>query len=83
MDCGTFHVEMGFTKENSLKTFALFSVHRGNRVRFDVDYTTRGQFMWANGEQAITTTLNPEQLRALVAGLPWQTLTHDHAITVV
>ncbi|VVE84615.1 transposase [Pandoraea sputorum] len=43
----------------------------------------RGRFVWTNGEQAIAAALNPEQLRALVTGLPWQTLTHDHAITVV
>ncbi|WP_157380582.1 IS66 family insertion sequence element accessory protein TnpB [Burkholderia ubonensis] len=43
----------------------------------------KGRFIWTNGEHAIATALNPEQLRALVTGLPWQTLTHDHAITVV
>ena len=43
----------------------------------------KGRFIWTNGDQAIATALNPEQLRALVTGLPWQTLTHDHAITVV
>ena len=43
----------------------------------------KGRFIWTNGDQAIATSLNPEQLRALVTGLPWQTLTHDHAITVV
>ncbi len=43
----------------------------------------KGRFVWTNGDQAIATALNPEQLRALVTGLPWQTLTRDHAITVV
>ncbi len=43
----------------------------------------KGRFIWTNGDQTIATALNAEQLRALVTGLPWQTLTHDHAITVV
>ncbi|AIP20071.1 transposase [Burkholderia pseudomallei] len=43
----------------------------------------KGRFVWTNGEQAIALPLNPEQLRALVAGLPWRTLTPDHAITVL
>ena len=43
----------------------------------------KGRFIWTNGDLTIATALNPEQLRALVMGLPWQTLTHDHAITVV
>ncbi|WP_439896936.1 IS66 family insertion sequence element accessory protein TnpB [Burkholderia ubonensis] len=42
----------------------------------------KGRFIWTNGEHAIATALNPEQLRALVTGLPWQTLTrvvaHQH-----
>lgn len=43
----------------------------------------KGRFVWTNGEQAIALPLNPEQLRALVTGLPWRTLTPDHAITVL
>jgi transposase len=43
----------------------------------------KGRFIWTNGEQAVAVSLNPEQLRALVTGLPWRTLAHDHAITVV
>jgi transposase len=43
----------------------------------------KGRFIWTNGDQTVVTALNPEQLRALVTGLPWQTLTHDHAIMVV
>jgi hypothetical protein len=40
----------------------------------------KGQFIWTNGEQAIAAAMNPEQLRALVTGLPWQTLTHDYVL---
>ncbi|WP_323123559.1 IS66 family insertion sequence element accessory protein TnpB [Burkholderia alba] len=43
----------------------------------------KGRFVWTNGEQAVAMSLNPDQLRALVAGLPWRTLTPDHAITVL
>ncbi|WP_415878038.1 hypothetical protein [Mycetohabitans rhizoxinica] len=39
--------------------------------------------MWTNGNQAIAAALNLAQLRALITGLPWHTLAHDHAITVV
>lgn len=43
----------------------------------------KGRFVWTNGHTGITVALNAEQLHALVTGLPWQTLAHDHAIAVV
>ncbi|WP_321900121.1 IS66 family insertion sequence element accessory protein TnpB [Paraburkholderia heleia] len=43
----------------------------------------KGRFIWTNGDQAIAAALNPEQLQALVTGLPWQTFAHDHVITLV
>lgn len=43
----------------------------------------KGRFIWTNGDLMIATALNPEQLQALVMGLPWRTLAHGHAITVV
>jgi transposase len=43
----------------------------------------KGHFVWANGYAETTQTLNPEQLQALVIGLPWQTLAHDHVIALV
>ncbi|MCF7696090.1 MULTISPECIES: IS66 family insertion sequence element accessory protein TnpB [Mycetohabitans] len=43
----------------------------------------KGRFIWTNGNQAIAAALNLAQLRALITGLPWHTLAHDHAITVV
>jgi transposase len=43
----------------------------------------KGRFIWTNGEHAIAVSLNADQLRALVTGLPWRTLTPDHAITVI
>ena len=41
----------------------------------------KGRFVWADGTTVIG--LNEDQLRALVKGLPWATLTFDHAIAVV
>ncbi|MFM0438529.1 IS66 family insertion sequence element accessory protein TnpB [Paraburkholderia strydomiana] len=43
----------------------------------------KGRFVWTNGEQAVSVGLSPEQLQALVMGLPWRTLAPDHAITVL
>jgi transposase len=43
----------------------------------------KGRFVRATGVAAMSVTLNHEQLRALVTGLPWKTLAHDHAIAVV
>lgn len=43
----------------------------------------KGRFVWADGQAGIAAALNAEQLRALVTGLPWKTLAHDHAIALV
>lgn len=43
----------------------------------------KGRFVWAHDDTAIAVALNTDQLQALVTGLPWKTLTHNHAITVV
>lgn len=43
----------------------------------------KGRFVWTDGSTAVTVALNEDQLRALVTGLPWKTLTHDHTISVV
>ena len=43
----------------------------------------KGHFTWADDATAGSVTLNQEQLCALVTGLPWKTLAHDHAIAVV
>ncbi|MBC8743079.1 transposase, partial [Paraburkholderia sp. UCT31] len=39
----------------------------------------KGRFVWTNGHEAVAVALNPEQLRALVTGLPWQTGPHGPA----
>ncbi len=43
----------------------------------------KGRFTWTDGAAAMTVALNAEQLSALVTGLPWKTLVHDHVIAVV
>lgn len=43
----------------------------------------KGRFVWADGQTGMTVALNAEQLGALVTGLPWKNLAHDHAIAVV
>ena len=58
-------------------------VHDGFGIWLAARRLNKGRFIWTNGDQAIATALNPEQLQALVTGLPWQTLAHDHAITLV
>lgn len=43
----------------------------------------KGRFVWTDGQTAVAVPINAEQLRALVTGLPWKTLAHDHTIAVV
>jgi transposase len=43
----------------------------------------KGRFVWINSQTSISVALNAEQLQALVTGLPWQTLSRDHAIAVI
>lgn len=43
----------------------------------------KGRFVWSDGQTGIANALNTEQLCALVSGLPWKTLAHDHAIALV
>jgi transposase len=42
----------------------------------------KGRFVWGDASVR-TVSLNEDQLRALVTGLPWKTLAHGHAISVV
>jgi transposase len=43
----------------------------------------KGRFVWTDGNAETTVSLNADQLCALVTGLPWKPLAHDHAIAVV
>ncbi|MEM5318184.1 IS66 family insertion sequence element accessory protein TnpB [Paraburkholderia sp. JHI869] len=49
-------------------------VYNGFGIWLAARRLNKGRFVWTNGEQTIATALNPEQLRAMVTGLPWQTL---------
>ena len=70
-----------FANKNSTRMKVL--VYDGFGIWLAARRLNKGRFVWTNGQTAITVALNPEQLRALVTGLPWQTLTRDHAICVV
>lgn len=71
----------------------LFTNKRANRIRvlvhdgFGVWLAARrlnqGCFAWPGGEQGTQRELNPEQLQALVVGLPWKRLGQDAAISVL
>ena len=41
------------------------------------------RFVWTDGQSAVAMAMNADQLRALVVGLPWQTLARDHVIAVL
>jgi transposase len=43
----------------------------------------KGRFTWTTDAGIPSIGLNEEQLRALVTGLPWKNLTHDHVIAVI
>lgn len=43
----------------------------------------KGWFVWHDGKAVIAVPINAAQFRALVAGLSWKSLVHDHTITVV
>lgn len=43
----------------------------------------KGRFVWGDAANIALVGLNADQLCALVTGLPWQNLAHDHAIAVV
>jgi transposase len=70
-----------FANKNSTRMKVL--VYDGLGIWLAARRLNKGRFIWTNGDLMIATALNPEQLQALVMGLPWRTLAHDHAITVV
>lgn len=70
-----------FANKNSTRMKVL--VYDGFGLWLAARRLNKGRFVWTDGQTSIAVALNAEQLRALVSGLPWQTLAHDHAITVV
>lgn len=70
-----------FTNRHSTRLKVL--VYDGFGIWLAARRLNKGRFIWTAGDQAIATALNLAQLRALVTGLPWHTLAHEHAISVV
>jgi transposase len=70
-----------FANRNSTRIKVL--VYDGFGLWLAARRLNRGRFIWTDGQTAIATPINAEQLRALVTGLPWKTLETGHAITVV
>lgn len=70
-----------FAIKNSTRVKVL--VYDGFGIWLAARRLSKGQFVWTNGPTAIALPLGPEQLRALVIGLPWQTLAEGHAISLL
>jgi hypothetical protein len=71
----------------------LFANRRGNRMKVLIHdgigvwlaarRLNRGRFVWPEPGLATRLALTPEQLQALVVGLPWQRLGEDGVITLL
>ncbi|MEM5340174.1 IS66 family insertion sequence element accessory protein TnpB [Paraburkholderia azotifigens] len=81
--CGAARPHHAYLFANRHSTRMKVLVYDGLGIWLATRRLNRGRFVWSNGEQSVSLPLNQEQLRALVTGLPWQTLASDHAITVV
>ncbi|MCL7463415.1 IS66 family insertion sequence element accessory protein TnpB [Pseudomonas sp. NW5] len=58
-------------------------VHDGFGVWLAARRLNQGRFVWPGSEQGTQRELTPEQLRALVIGLPWRRLGDDASISVL
>ncbi|MNT81077.1 IS66 Orf2 like protein [compost metagenome] len=58
-------------------------VHDGIGIWLAARRLNRGRFLWASDPTTIATSLCPEQLQALVLGLPWQRVGQSGAISVM
>jgi transposase len=70
-----------FANKNSTRMKVL--VYDGFGIWLAARRLNKGRFVWTDGQTAIAVAINAEQLRALVIGLPWKTLSPDHTIAVV
>jgi transposase len=70
-----------FANKNVMRMKVL--VYDGFGIWLAVRRLNKERFIWTDGTTAATVALNAEQLGALVTGLAWKTLAHDHAIAVV
>ena len=69
-----------FTNKRSTRIKVL--VYDGFGIWLASRRLNKGRFTWV-GHGVDMAGLNPEQLRALVTGLPWENLTHGHSISVL
>ncbi|MDI9750186.1 IS66 family insertion sequence element accessory protein TnpB [Stutzerimonas stutzeri] len=58
-------------------------VHDGFGIWLAARRLNKGRFVWSGNGQGQPLELNPEQLQALVVGLPWQRLGPDAEIRLL
>jgi len=75
------HVAYLFTNKRTNRIKVL--VHDGFGVWLAARRLNQGRFVWPGGEQGTRRELNPEQLQALVVGLPWKRLGQDAVISLL
>lgn len=75
------HTAYLFTNKRANRMKVL--VHDGFGVWLAARRLNEGGFVWPGLEQGPQRELNPEQLQALVVGLPWKRLGQDAAISLL
>jgi len=75
------HTAYLFTNKRANRMKVL--VHDGFGVWLAARRLNEGGFVWPGREQGPQRELNPEQLQALVVGLPWKRLGQDAAISLL
>src|SRR5690606_41632503 len=58
-------------------------VHDGPGIWLCARRLEQGKFHWAQVHQGETVALNPEQLQALIQGLPWQRIGRQQVVTML
>ena len=58
-------------------------VHDGLGIWLCARRLEQGKFHWAQVHQGETVVLNPEQLQALIQGLPWQRIGRQQVVTML
>ena len=58
-------------------------VHDGLGIWLCARRLEQGKFHWAQVHQGETVALNPEQLQALIQGLPWQRIGRQQVVTML
>ncbi|MEN8398607.1 IS66 family insertion sequence element accessory protein TnpB, partial [Acinetobacter towneri] len=58
-------------------------VHDGLGIWLCARRLEQGKFHWAQVHQGETVALSPEQLQALIQGLPWQRIGRQQVVTML